>query len=85
MVYIDPIHPPDQIEKLLTDAVLSVDDDLKPSVRFAGVSKWSANYSVGFSGEDHSKRLIHERAVWENIWNNLNHVGIEFAIRGRLT
>jgi branched-chain amino acid transport system substrate-binding protein len=85
MVYIDPIHPPEQIEKLLTDAVLSVDDDLNPSVRFAGVSKWSANYSVGFSGEDHSKRLIHERAVWENIWNNLNHVGIEFAIRGRLT
>jgi len=84
MVYIDPIHSPEYVEKLLIDAVTSVNEDLEPSVRFAGVGKWSANYSVGFTGKDHSKRLAHERAVWENIWDNLKQAGIEFAIRGKL-
>jgi len=83
MIYIDPIHPPANVEKLLTDAVLSAGDELLPSVRFSGVSKWSAKYSVGFTGKDHSKRFANERSVWENIWKNLNSAGIEFAIKDR--
>jgi len=83
IVYIDPVHPPASVEKLLRDAVLSIGDGVQPFVNFAGVSEWSANYSVGFSGQDHSKRHAHERAVWENIWNNLNRAGIDFAIKNR--
>ena len=83
IVNIDPIHTPERVEKLLNDAVISVEDELTPFVKFAGVSEWSANYSVGFTGKDHSKRFIHERAVWEKIWKNLKQAGIEFAIKDR--
>ncbi|MDM8523241.1 ABC transporter substrate-binding protein [Desulfococcaceae bacterium HSG8] len=79
-VYIDPTHPPVRVEKLLRDAVLSVEDGLTPWVQFAGVSEWSASYWVWFSGKDHAKRFVHSRAVWENVWTHLNHAGIEFAI-----
>jgi len=82
-VYIDPIHNPARVEKLLSDAVLSVKYRLIPWVFFGGVNKWSANYVVFYAGQDYTKRVAFKREVWDKIWNHLNRAGIEFAIKDR--
>jgi len=83
IVHIDPIHSPARVEKLLRDAVLSVQDVLKPWVMFAGVSDWSARYWVYFLAKDYEKRNTYIQAVWESVWTHLNRAGIEFAIKDR--
>ncbi len=83
-IHIDPVHPPDRIQKILDDALLSAEGPLKkprPSSRFRGFSEWSAVYSVGFCIADYSTKIFDEEAVWKRIWRHLNRAGVYPAIK----
>jgi len=82
-VYIDPIHCPERVKKLLCDAVLSAKYDLEPWVVFRGVNEWSANYWVYYGGDDYTKRSRYRAEVWNKVWTHLDCAGIEFAIKDR--
>ncbi|MDM8543099.1 ABC transporter substrate-binding protein [Desulfococcaceae bacterium HSG9] len=82
-VNIDPIHRPDQVKKLLRDAVLSVKYRLEPWVVFRGVNEWAANYWVYYSGDDYTKRSRYRGEVWDKVWAHLDRAGIKFAIKDR--
>lgn len=85
-VHVSPDHPPQRIKKLLQDAVMSVDGVLRepdPSVDFAGITEWSAAYTVSFSVGSYGQRGLCRKAVWERIWNQLKIARIQPALRYR--
>jgi branched-chain amino acid transport system substrate-binding protein len=83
-VHIHPSHPPQRVQKIIKDAVLSshvVQKVPEPYVIFRGVNEWSAGYLVYCSVRDYTWKLIHEEAVWLRIWTHLNRAGITPAIQ----
>jgi branched-chain amino acid transport system substrate-binding protein len=84
IVHIHPAHPPDRVQKIIRDAVLSTEVVLKepdPYVIFTGISTWSADYLVYCAVRDYTWRLLHEEAIWTRIWVHLNRAGIAPAIQ----
>jgi len=83
-VHIHPSHPPQRVQKIIKDAVLSshvVQKVPEPYVIFRGVNEWSAGYLVYCSVRDYTWKLIHEEAVWLRVWTHLNRAGITPAIQ----
>jgi len=83
-VHIHPSHPPQRIQKIIKDAVLSshvVQKVPEPYVIFRGVNEWSASYLVYCSVRDYTWKLIHEEVVWLRIWTHLNRAGITPSIQ----
>ncbi|ETR71224.1 MAG: MscS mechanosensitive ion channel [Candidatus Magnetoglobus multicellularis str. Araruama] len=75
-VNVDPIHPPDQVEKVLTNAVVLITDVIKPLVSFKGVTDWAANYQVGYFVKDYSQKSIYQNVIWKSVWKHLNTYNI---------
>ena len=84
IVHIHPAHPPERVQKIIRDAVISTEVVLKvpePYVIFRGISDWAADYLVYCAVRDYTWRLLHEQAVWTRVWTHLNRVGIAPAIQ----
>jgi len=78
-VNIDPTHPPESVEKILYDSVLSapyVKSDPPAVVSFSGLSHWSAEYTISFSASDYGSKIRTRNAVWKRVWNHLKRAGI---------
>ncbi|MDM8561114.1 ABC transporter substrate-binding protein [Candidatus Parabeggiatoa sp. HSG14] len=84
-VPIDPKYDPRDIEKILVNAVFSVEQgvmkDFKPSVwldniQVADVSQAVANYMVFFKTENYQHKFQVLKKVWRNIWIFLNKADI---------
>jgi branched-chain amino acid transport system substrate-binding protein len=78
-VNIDPAQPPESVEKILYDAVLSapyVISDPAPLVSFSGLSHWSGEYTISFSSTDYGGKIKTRNAVWKRVWNHLKRAGI---------
>ncbi len=83
-LHIDYHHPPERVEKILLDAVLSTEgilDDPGPIVAYRGVSDWAADYIVIFSVNKYKKRKMVRQNLWKRIWIHLNRAGIAPAIQ----
>jgi len=83
-VHVDPIHPPERVQKILLDAVLSAEGVSKeppPYIRFRGMSDWSVDYAVDFHVRDYEKKEDYDEAVWKRVWTHLNGAGILPAIQ----
>ncbi len=83
-VHIDAVHPPERVEKILLDALLSVKSivkDPKPMVIFSGVNEWSASYFVVVCADDFERKPFILEEVWERVWIHLNRAGINPAIQ----
>lgn len=84
IVHVHPAHPPQRVQKIIRDAVISTEVVLKtpdPFIIFRGLSDWAADYMVYFAVRDYAWRLLHEEAVWTRIWVHLNRAGIAPAIQ----
>lgn len=75
-IHVAPEHVPEQVEKILTHAVLSVKDVLEPWVLFAGISDWAADYWVYYHVKDYRKKNSYKNAVWKRVWTHLHNHGI---------
>jgi branched-chain amino acid transport system substrate-binding protein len=85
VVYIDPVHSPRQVEKIIIDSVLSARCVLKtpePLIFFA-IEDWAAKYSVSVTMDCYENKNICISEVWKRIWTNLFFANITPAIRDR--
>lgn len=84
-IHIDPIHPPEQIEKILLDAALSVDVVLRepyPVSRLSGgLRDWAAKYYLVACVKDRSQMNIYNGIIWKSILTHLHQAGITPARR----
>jgi potassium-dependent mechanosensitive channel len=80
-IYVDPRFPPEYINKLLSDAMSSVDVVVDVWPMFAGVNEWSAEYWACFSIKKYSERWEALPNVWNQIWIHFNRAGVQFAVR----
>lgn len=83
-VYVDSVHPPERVEKILLDAVLSVKGIVKnpkPQVVFEGINEWAAAYWVIVCADDYGKKPYILQEVWQRIWIHLNRAGINPAVQ----
>lgn len=83
VVHVSPEYPPEKIEKICIDAVLSIDGLVKekpPIVRFE-LSDWSANYVILFCIDDYENKFKYKSMAFRRIWTHLNRIGIEPAIK----
>lgn len=74
-LHIDPVHPPEQVQKIILDAAISakgVLKDPKPIIHFKGLSNWSADYSLAFCIKRPAKRNIYNEGMWKRVWTHLN-------------
>ena len=82
VIHVSPEYPPEKIEKICIDAVLSIDGLVKekqPIVRFE-LSDWSADYIILFCIDDYENKYTFKSMVYKRIWTHLNRIGIEPAI-----
>lgn len=80
VVHLDAGANPIRAQKVLLDAMLSVEGSLldpQPLARFKGIGDWSAEYSLDLSVRDYGKRFAFRQALWERIWAHLERAGIE--------
>jgi len=83
-VYVDSIHPPERVEKILLDSVLSVKGivkEPKPMVIFEGINEWAAAYWVAVCAKDYADKPLILQEVWKRIWIHLNRAGINPAVQ----
>jgi branched-chain amino acid transport system substrate-binding protein len=83
VVHVSPEYPPEKIEKICIDALLSIDGLVKektPIVRFE-LSDWSADYVVLFCIDDYEDKFKYKSMAFRRIWTHLNRIGIEPAIK----
>lgn len=80
-VYIDPIHPPELVKEIITEAVLSVDAVDGIWIKFRCVNEWAAEYWVAPKVKDYTQRWAAVDGAWIAIWKNLKRAGIQSAIR----
>ncbi|MDM8558582.1 ABC transporter substrate-binding protein [Candidatus Parabeggiatoa sp. HSG14] len=83
-IYIDPRHPPEQVKKVLDEALLSVEGILKepaPFTLYEGIENWMASYWTYICLEDYSKKFKILQSLWENVWAALDRAGIQRGIR----
>jgi branched-chain amino acid transport system substrate-binding protein len=84
---IDFKYPPARVQKIIIDALLSVEEILKfpkPFTRMKGMTDWSCIYGVYFYLDDYAKKLAVEEAVWKRVRAHLRRAGIEKAIKRNL-
>ncbi|HAI68836.1 MAG TPA: hypothetical protein DCM38_05280, partial [Gammaproteobacteria bacterium] len=80
-IYVDPRYPPEYINKLLSDAMSSVEVVVDVWPMFAGVNEWAAEYWPCFSIKKYSERWEALPNVWNQIWIHFNRAGVQFAVR----
>jgi potassium efflux system protein len=80
-VYLDPKHPPEQVKKLLSDALSSIDGIEGIGVVFLDMNEWAAVYRISPSIRDYTKRWAIADAMWNRIWEEMKRAGIQFGIR----
>lgn len=83
-VYIDSIHSPERVEKILLDAVLSVKGivkEPKPMIIFEGINEWAAAYWVVVGAKNYADKPFILQEVWKRIWIHLNRAGINPAVQ----
>jgi len=84
IIHVNPGHALNRVQKIITDALLSVDVILKypnPIVRFKGMTEWSAMFGVYYSIDDYSKKWAIEEVVWKRIRAHLKRAGIAFSLQ----
>ncbi|MBF0467757.1 MAG: ABC transporter substrate-binding protein [Desulfamplus sp.] len=74
-IHVDPVHPPEQIEKILLDAMLSSEGVLSAVVRF-NFGDWSDEYLAIFKVRDYAKMLSYKHVIAKKIWIALNRAKI---------
>ena len=77
-----PIYPPDRVQKILLDAVLSTSgvlQDPPPQMLFKGQGDSSAIYTVVFYIDDYGKKYVLKQDVWKRVWVHLERADIELA------
>jgi len=75
-VQVSPEYRPERVEKILRDAVLSVQEVLEPWVTVAEIKDGLANYWVYFYVQDYGKRYYYNEILWKQVWTHLNRAGI---------
>lgn len=84
IVHLDSNYSPAFIENLLLDAARSAEGvltDPEPFTRLRNIGKWAAEYTIGYYIKEYAKKNLIRRAVWNSVWNHLNHFGIVPAIQ----
>ena len=85
-VHVNPVHPPEYVQKILMDAVLSVDDEsvLKypvPYIEFGRLKDWAADYDLYFFIKDYENKTGIADKVWKRIWMHFKSSGVTSAIK----
>lgn len=86
-VYVDPSHSPEKVKKVILEALLATDGILKesadvaPTVMFAGVNEWAAEYRAYFCPKDYFNSSSAMESMWEQILLYMNNASIQPAIR----
>ncbi len=84
-VFIDPVHPAEDVEKILLDAALSVNIVLRnpyPIARFSGgLTDWAAKYYLIVCVRDRSRMNTYNGLIWKSILTSLQQSGITPARR----
>jgi len=85
-VPIEPKHDPRKVEKILLNAVLSVEQgvvkDVKPGIWLENIQVGSVNnefvasYVIFFKTENYQRKFVVLKSVWTNIWISLNKANI---------
>ncbi len=86
-IYVDPVHPPERVKKILLDAALSapsVEQEPPPSTRFLGLTEgitglsrsWAANYLISAYVRDYGKKFAYNEELWSSVWSHLRRAGI---------
>jgi len=76
-------YPPEQVEKVLLDAVLSTQGILRkpePSAELKAVQQRTAIYTVTYSASNYRDADALSSAVWKRVWIHLNHAEIAPAV-----
>jgi len=84
---IDSKYPPARVQKIIIDALLSVEEILKypkPFTRMKGMTDWSCVYGIYYYLDDYAKKLAIAEAVWKRVRAHLKRAGIEKAIKRQL-
>jgi branched-chain amino acid transport system substrate-binding protein len=84
IVYVDPRHPPEQVIKVINDALLSVEHILKepaPFTYFGGINEWAAYYWPCICCGKYPQRWYAIQSLWKNIWAAFEREGIQIAVR----
>jgi len=84
-VHVDAKHPPEKVQKVLLDAVLSVNEEIDlswpPRVMFREVNEWAAVYKVIWLARDYQRKFLAHEAVEKRIWKHLQRAGIRNAVQ----
>jgi branched-chain amino acid transport system substrate-binding protein len=77
-----PVYRFERVEKVLLDAVASVEgvlDSPSPFVLFKGQGDSCQIFEVAFFINDYAKRAVLWQATWRRIWRHLEQAGIQMA------
>jgi potassium-dependent mechanosensitive channel len=80
-IYVDPRHSPRYVNKILSEAMSSVDGVVEVWPILGGVNDWAAEYWACFSVKTYNDRWDVMENVWIEILEGLHEAGIELAIR----
>jgi len=81
---IDARYPPARVEKIIIDALLSVEEILnypQPFTRMKGITEWAVVYGVYYYLDDYAKKMLVAEAVWKRVRAHLKRAGIARAIK----
>ena len=81
-VFVDPKHNPEQIKRILMNALLSVNGIVKskdPSIRFS-LNEWAAVYTLFYCLDDYDMKFYYQSKVFEQAWMHLFRAGIRPAV-----
>jgi len=84
---IDVRYTPARVQKIIIDALLSVEEILqhpKPFTRLKGITDWSVIYGVYYYLDNYAKKLAVAESVWKRIRAHLKRAGIVRAIKREL-
>jgi branched-chain amino acid transport system substrate-binding protein len=84
---IDTRYPPARVQKIIIDALLSVEEILKhpkPFTRLKGITDWSVIYGVYYYLDNYAKKMAVAEAVWKRVRAHLKRAGITRAIKREL-
>lgn len=84
---IDSRYTPARVQKIIIDALLSVEAILqhpKPFTRLKGITDWSVIYGVYYYLDNYAKKLAVAEAVWKRVRAHLKRAGISRAIKREL-
>jgi len=84
---IDTRYAPARVQKIIIDALLSVEEILqypKPFTRLKGITDWSVIYGVYYYLDNYAKKMAVAEAVWKRVRAHLKRAGISRAIKREL-